>query len=176
MPADGGDARNTSCALLRDLQRRRRCFSQAAYAPPSPPARVSQLKGWAWGWATQPVHVPPSPPRLVKASTTQPAVLVLCADLRHTQGAAEYAFLSFISLAVRLRTVVQLPMEVQVPRAAPHLSLDELFTNSSMAELARANGFAWRPPGRTPCGLATSCGSLPPLRTSLQPHAQAGAR
>ena len=75
--------------------------------------------------------------------------ITLCADIQHTQGAAETALLSYLTLAVRAR--LELPevrLCVTLPTChrqgiAERLPLGRLFTQASLDGLARAEGFEW---------------------------------
>lgn len=75
--------------------------------------------------------------------------ITLCADIHHTQGAAETALLSFLTLAVRAR--LELPgvrLCVTLPTCrrlgiAERLPLGSLFTQASLDDLAKAEEFEW---------------------------------
>lgn len=63
--------------------------------------------------------------------------LHLCADIRHTLGASEYSFLSFLSLAMRARKELHVPIRATVPTSLGGLHLGMLFTRASFDQLAR---------------------------------------
>ena len=72
--------------------------------------------------------------------------VLLCADIKHSQGASEYALLSFLRFALRMRS--ELPREhilgVQMPEGIDGLHLGMLFTPHSLAELSNQTGIEWR--------------------------------
>jgi hypothetical protein len=76
--------------------------------------------------------------------------VVLCADIFHTQGASLYAFASFLAIAIRATRELGVPVEVQLPEAAPAgphgfgYGLDALYTAASLRSLASVGGFTWR--------------------------------
>ena len=75
-----------------------------------------------------------------RTSSTVPRLL-LCADIRHTLGATEYAFLSFLSFAMRGRSALGLAsVDVQMPRSLGGLRMEMLQTRPSLEALSDAAG------------------------------------
>ena len=67
--------------------------------------------------------------------------LVLCGDIRHTLGATEYAWLSFLAIALRVRKEVAAPIEVYMPLSLGGLRADMTVTRSSLSSIGRRYGF-----------------------------------
>lgn len=85
--------------------------------------------------------------------------LMLCADLFHTQGAAMYVFRSYLSIAIALARRLDVPVGVMIPRTTNKpfgfgLPLDTLYTQASLAALAKAGGFTWHPYDHDTCSWA----------------------
>ena len=59
----------------------------------------------------------------------------LCADIRHTLGASEYAFLSFLALVLRARQELRVPIVATIPTSLGGLHLGMLFTTASLSAL-----------------------------------------
>ena len=85
-----------------------------------------------------------------QSSFSKPLPIYLCAEISHTQGAAEYGLLSLLTLAVRARKElgdsvklwVVLPTSTYGTPAKPYkLFLGELFTLRSFHVLAKSAGF-----------------------------------
>tara|TARA_B110001452_G_scaffold7762_1_gene6889 strand:+ start:2278 stop:3540 length:1263 start_codon:yes stop_codon:yes gene_type:complete len=80
----------------------------------------------------------------------------LCADIRHTLGASEYSFLSFLSLAMRARQELRVPIRATVPTSLGGLHLGMLFTRASFDQLARETHISLDLAGETG-GSASRC-------------------
>lgn len=68
-----------------------------------------------------------------------------CATIEHTQGASEYAFISFAAIVLRAQRELAAPLHVQIPLSLGGLRLDMLYTEQSLAALASRGGFKWLP-------------------------------
>ena len=68
--------------------------------------------------------------------------LVLCADIRHTLGASEYAYLSFLAIASRARRRLGMfgAVVVLLPRSLGGLRMDLLVTRDSLEAYGRGAG------------------------------------
>lgn len=71
------------------------------------------------------------------------SAVTICAIIEHTQGASEYGFISFAAMAVRAVRELNEPPVVVFPLSLGGLSLDMLYTEQSLAALARHAGFRW---------------------------------
>ena len=60
---------------------------------------------------------------------------LLCGDVRHTLGATEYAWLSYLAFALRLRQIA--PVELAMPLSLGGLSADMTVTRASLESFAR---------------------------------------
>ena len=70
-------------------------------------------------------------------------LVVLCADIMHTQGASDYSFLSFLSFALRARKQLGTKIAVVIPEGLGGLDLSRLYTPESFAALAHHADLLW---------------------------------
>ena len=64
--------------------------------------------------------------------------IILCADVRHTLGATEYAWLSYLAFAARLRTELAVPVTVLVSPSLGGLQMNMTVTVTSLNALEKA--------------------------------------
>lgn len=70
----------------------------------------------------------------------------ICAEITHTQGAAEFALLSFLTLAVRAKKELPMPLEVILPTNRWNkykLYTGLYYSSQTLKELARSAGFGF---------------------------------
>ena len=101
--------------------------------------------------------------------------MLLCAEIEHSQGAAETALLGYLTLAlVAARTFPLHSIHVALP-IAMGLPMSQLFTSDSLDDLARVHGFQWSADDRAQCsrtaydvrvGSQTAISSTPALHFS----------
>ena len=70
------------------------------------------------------------------------AAAVLCGDIRHTLGATEYAWLSYLALAMRCRQVLNADVQVYLPRSLGGLRADLTVARQSLNTAMGAAGVA----------------------------------
>ena len=68
---------------------------------------------------------------------------LVCADIMHTQGATDYAFLSFLSVALRLRKELGTRLAVRIPEGLGWLDMRRLYTAKSFVALAASADIVW---------------------------------
>ena len=149
---DTGESRSTH---LRRALRSRPVDEQAHERTDKPPTVLPHPSQHATPRPILFQHRPPKPaPPLVlqRPPATGETGWLLCADLTHSQGAAEYALASFLTLAVRaakeLATTgwpltIMLPISLWKPEDLRGYTVDtrSLFTRASLAALATQHGF-----------------------------------
>ena len=89
------------------------------------------------------------------------ARLHLCVDLMHTQGAALFSWLSYITIIMRVarelpdvEIAAQLPDPTTRPPFGFGMGIESLFTADSLQQLASEAGFSWAEHNRTACSWA----------------------
>ena len=113
---------------------------------------------------------------------------VLCADIMHTQGASDYAFVSFLSFALMARKELAMTLSVRIPVGVGRLDLRMLYTQRSLEALAANGGFTFEE--SIPCdyetfdvrisdtirlreGFNAVAGPVPEYNLSTRPHPRA---